>query len=106
MEIAFESIHLRTICENEIEADKELGSTVGEMLRHRLADIRAAVSVEDLVVGKPLFVNQGPEQHLFVELCNGHKVVLIANHILNPTNESGEIDWKKVNRLKVTHIGE
>ena len=106
MEIAFESFRLRTICENETEADKELGPIVGEILRRRLADIRAATSIEDLVVGKHRTVNLGQEQRLVVELRDDHKVVLTSNHILNPTTESGEIDWEKVNRLKVTHIGE
>ena len=44
LELAFESKELRDVCENEAEAKRQLGDSVAEMLKHRLADLNAATS--------------------------------------------------------------
>lgn len=51
LEIAFESKRLRTICESEKQSRSAFGDEVAEILKHRLADFRAAGTVRDLVVG-------------------------------------------------------
>src|SRR5260370_4182866 len=38
LELAFESKELRDICENDSDARRQVGGTVAEMLRDRLAD--------------------------------------------------------------------
>ena len=53
MEIAFNTKSLRAICESEAKAKRELGPSVAGILKHRLADLQAAKSANDLVAGQP-----------------------------------------------------
>lgn len=105
LDLAFDSKLLRTICENEEEAVHELGQPVGEVLKHRLADLRAAVSVNDLLVGRPRILDGDIQNlHMIIDLCDGYQVIFSANHPNNPTGENGKTDWQKVSRIKILRI--
>ena len=81
----------------------ELGTRVAEFLKRRLADLRAATSVDDLVAGRPRAL-EGTDQLMVVDLCDGHRMVFCANHPKNPMTESGELDWARVSRVKILRI--
>jgi proteic killer suppression protein len=105
LDLAFDSKLLRTICENEEEAFHELGRSVGEVLKHRLADLRAAISVNDLLVGRPRILDGDTHNlHMVIDLCDGYQVIFRANHPNNPVGENGKIDWQKVSRIKILRI--
>lgn len=106
MEIAFFTKEIRSICETSDIADQVLGPDIGNILRRRLADIRAALSINDLVAGSPIIENFSEEPSLIINLSNESILVLVPNHVRNPIGESGEVDWSKVTRLKVFHIGD
>src|SRR5258708_22364381 len=53
VEIAFANKSLRQLCESERRARRSLGPRVAEKLKRRLADLRAANCVKDLVAGRP-----------------------------------------------------
>ena len=105
MQLAFESKELRSICEDRATAVCELGTETADVLRHRLADLYAAVSIADLIAGNPRIVEANGMSCLIIDLCHGHLLVLKANHIENPLTESGQIAWGKVSRIMVTRIG-
>jgi hypothetical protein len=106
LELAFETRLLRTICENEAHAKRELGSQVAEALKHRLADLHAAVSPKDLVAGEPRELEgSGPQRRMIVELCDGHSILFSANHPKNPMTAVGDLDWSRVSRVKILRIG-
>ncbi len=104
LELAFANKPLRQLCENEAHAKRELSPTVAEILKHRLADLRAAVSVKDLVAGKPRRLGGADHQHMAIDLCDGYRIVFSANHPNNPVVESGELDWSKVSRVKILRV--
>ena len=104
LELAFETRPLRTICENESHAKCEFGSTVAEALKHRLADLRAATSIIDLVAGRPRVSDGANSQHMVVDLCGGYRIVFCPNHPNNPVTESGKLDWPKATRIKILGI--
>ena len=104
MELAFESKSLRSICENEADAEQELGSAVAEALKHRLADLRAATSIHDVVVGNPRPLSTVGTPCLILDLCDNYYIIVEANHPNNPLTEEGEFDWAMISRLKVTQI--
>jgi len=104
LELAFESKALRTICESEDHAKRELGPEVAEVLKHRLADLRAGTSIYDLVAGRPRLLDNGDHQRMVVDLCNGYRVVLEANHPNNPVTEADRLAWVKISRIKVLRI--
>ena len=105
MELAFESRGLRSICEQQSIAKGELGEDVAEALKHRLADLRAATSIRELMVGKPRTMTVGHMDYLVIDICEGSQMVLKANHPENPLTDDGELDWERVSRIKVIHIG-
>lgn len=102
MHIAFDSKSLRTICEREAEAARALGTRVAEYLRHRLADLRAATSPQDLLTGRPRISDD--QQHMILDLCDGYRIDFTANHTTNPKRQDGELDWAKVTRIKILRI--
>jgi hypothetical protein len=103
LELAFHSKALRAICESEAQAVDTFGAAVASALRHRLADLSAAKSTNDLPVGKPRELQSDPTR-MIIELCDGFSVMFCANHPKNPQTESGLIDWPKVNRIKILDI--
>lgn len=104
MEIAFDSKSLRTLCECGDDANREFGSSVAEILRHRLADLRAATSVEDILIGN-IRHSKTTDQNMILDLRDGYKVVFSANHPKNPLDKVHNIDWSRVNRIKILSIG-
>ena len=104
MVIAFSSRSLRTLCENEDKAHKKLGRRVTEKLKARLEDMQAASTVSELAAGNPRPVNSGSQPCMIVDLDDGYIMEFVANHISNPVNPSGEMDWLKVRRVKLLNI--
>ena len=104
LELAFDSRRLRAICENEAQANEELGVEAAGALRHRLADFRAARTVKDLIVGRPRIWDEAQEQVMSVDLYDGYQVIFCANHVNNPRNGSGKVDWLRVSRIKILRI--
>jgi hypothetical protein len=102
LELAFETKDLRTLCEIEAEAKRKLKGPVAEMLKHRVADLKAALSLSDLVAGRPR-LGDTPETML-VDLRDGYRLVFAANHQRNPRASSGDIDWPRVSRIRITAI--
>ena len=105
MEIAFESRHLRTICESQVDAQGELGARVAKTLQRRVADLRAAVSIYDLVAGNCRLLDRKSDQFVVIDLCDSSNIVLQANHPKNPLTKEGKPDWNVVRRVKIIQIG-
>ena len=104
LELAFAQKSLRQLCEDEARAKRELGETVAEKLKRRLADLRAASSVEDLVAGRPRKVKGDRHPHIAVHLCDRTCIIFCANHTKVQVLESGDVDWSKVSRIKILEI--
>jgi hypothetical protein len=104
MELAFATKSLRDICESAEKARHTLGPKVSEKLKRRLADLYAAVSVNDLIAGRPHELDGPPQRRIALELGDGHRLVFSANHVVLPKLESGKIDWSKVSRVKLLRI--
>lgn len=105
MELAFESKHLRCICEDLTAARLELGDAVAESLKHRLADLQAAASIYDLLWGNCRIVGGGRAQRVRIDLLHGFYIILAANHPRIPLTPKGEVDWNAVIRVKIIQIG-
>lgn len=102
LELAFETRELRTICENEADAAQALGPNAAEALKHRLADLRAAASVCDLLVGRPQ-IHLSRADCMTLDLVDGFRIVFCANHPRIPA-PAGRPEWVTVRRLKVVAI--
>lgn len=102
--IAFDSQRLRAICENVERAEQELGSLVAPVLLRRLADLRAATSPKDLVVGSPFVRLEAGMEYMVICLRGGFRIVFAPNHVENPRDGSGKVDWTRVGRIRITDI--
>jgi plasmid maintenance system killer protein len=104
LEIAFDTKSLRQICENEDKAKEQLGTKVAGRLKRRLADLRAAASVVDLIAGRPHVLEGAHNRYFVVGLAGGYRMVFTANHARIPMLSSGVVDWAKVSRIKILRI--
>jgi len=104
LELAFHTRTLRTLCENETQASNRFGVVVAEALRRRLADLRAAVSPLDLPAGRPRLGGRSAKREMVIDLSEGYRVVFTANHPRNPGDNTGGLDWGRVNRIKILRI--
>jgi hypothetical protein len=105
LEFAFDNRELRTVCENRRKAEMMFGTDVAQNLFDRLADLRAADSIADLIVGNPqVAIDSEGQSNLSIELINNYVIILTPNHIELPKDESGRPDWTAVTRLKVMRI--
>jgi toxin HigB-1 len=103
LELAFSTQALRTLCETEAAAERQFGAECAAVLRRRLADLRAAPGVADLVAGR---VRPGPaKDQLVIDLTDDIVIVFCANHSKTPRATSHEVDWAKVTRVKILRIG-
>lgn len=103
MIIAFETKKLRTICEDDMVATKELGQAVADALKERLADVRAAESIADLIVGTPQ-TSGTDESTLTITLTLSAKTVWTPNHVSQPCRDDGRINWDRINRVRLLSI--
>jgi hypothetical protein len=104
LELAFANKSLRRLCESEANAKRDLGIRIALKLKRRLADLRAATCVKDLIVGLPQELQSAHRRHIAVALGDGVQVVLCANHNTLPVLESGGVDWGRVSRIKILRI--
>lgn len=102
--LAFETLAVRTHCECQSKAERAFGIRVASSLRERLADIRAADAVTDLIAGKPREIEGGRQRRYAVDLASGYRLVFCANHNRIPANEANRVDWSRVTRVKILKI--
>ena len=103
MIIAFDTKKLREICEDDAVAVKELGSPAAEALRQRLADLRAAESISDLLVGNPR--TSGAENvNLTIDLTATARTIWSQNQTTPLRTPLGDIDWKRTGRVRLVEI--
>lgn len=103
MDLAYEDEQLRTLCIKRGRAIAVLGPKIAHELNKRVADVRAAETALDLLVGARVVDDVGYEG-MHVSLTDGFELILVANHVQNPTTAPGKIDWTKVTRVKVLEI--
>ena len=103
MELAFETVALRQICESDIEARKCYPEEMVEELHARLADMRAAASVSDLVAGTPSLDARPPASIRF-SLDGGYELVCVGNHPRPTLTKDGLVDFGRMRRVRVVAI--
>lgn len=103
MEIAFADRALRAVCEDGDVARLDIDADVNDLLRDRLADLRAA----DSVLGMPgvaVVTSDEPEPTVRISLASGVSLVLKPNHRQPPRAEDGSVDWRRVRRVQIIAI--
>ena len=104
MILAFPTLELRNLCLSQTKAEAKYGYKVAKLLRERLADLRAAESVLELVAGRPREMRSKPHNKYAINLADGYRLVLEVNHQNVPQKASGQVDWALVSRVKILRI--
>jgi hypothetical protein len=106
LELAFSQKSLRDLCESQLKAERRLGIAVADTLRARLADLRDAESVDDLLAGPPQVVDHEPPGRVAIPLSPTVIIVFCANHASVPLNDLGRVSWSRVSRIKILEVRE
>lgn len=105
LELAFSDKQLRQLCEAEAIARRKLGEKVAAALKHRLADLRAATSVKDLIAGNPRELGASRPGDMAVDLADGYTMIFRSNHAALPVLATNLVDWSRVSRIQIVQIG-
>jgi hypothetical protein len=100
LELAFDTMALRDICESDEMARRKLGVKVAAGLKRRLSDFQAMDSFDELPTARP----KKNSNSCTFSLPDGWRLVVTVGHGDNPTLASGSIDWSKVTRIKILSI--
>lgn len=103
LELSWQSIELRKICEDEEIGIKALSDAVFKGLKKRLSDLRAAKNVTDLVVGNLTLHDVGAAQYYTIELTKESKLYFRPS--TGKALTAAGFDWSKVIRIKIFQIG-
>ena len=119
MDIEIPDDDLRVICEQERAATRALGRPCARRLRTRLADLTAAVHVQELVAGRPhplkgdrsgQFATSKPHYAIVLkfaqDLHGGVRLVFEPANNPIPEQDDGGIDWRRVTRVRIVFIGD
>ena len=93
------------VCENEEKAKEMLGIPITFTLKSRLADIRAAMFVSELIAGLPGAINHEGIHAYKVDLTTQERIIFCCAHNNIPKLTDGSTDWHQVSRIKLITIG-
>jgi hypothetical protein len=105
MELAFKTKKLRTLCQEHDKAVSEIGEPAAEILRTRVADLRAVTYLADLPVGRPAVIDGNPPE-LHFELRDGWSLRMVVNHHTTPRTEDDRLDLGRLRRVRVEDISQ
>ena len=106
MDISFKSTKL----EKELNEGKRLKKIHGELrakkIGLRLAEFRAAISLNDLTIGPGRCHELTGERkgELSVDLDHPYRLIFVPNHKSVPLKPDGGLDWKQVTAIMITGI--
>lgn len=106
MEISFQTVELRDLCEDEFLAAEKLGSEIAESLKHRLSDLFAADSIHDVLVGRPALGMFNGQECLRIELSRTYCMTMVPNHSSPRVDANGATNWELVRRLMLVSLGD
>jgi hypothetical protein len=105
MELSFRTKRLRTLCSDSDVAVSLLGEPTADVLRTRLADLRAVTYLAELPAGRPVVVEGNPPQLRF-DLRVGWLLLMGVGHLNIPRTREGHLDLTRVRRAQVQEISQ
>lgn len=106
MEIRFKDKDLRELCEKKAVATKKLGDVGARKLRSRLADLRAASRVTELVAGRPHPLKGERLGQFALDLYGGARLVFEPANDPVPRRDDASIEWSAVTIVCIEYIGD
>lgn len=106
MKILFRNKRLERLCLDKKAANKDLGANAAKGLMSRIADLEAAVTVNDLVAGKRHPLKGRFSGQLAVTVYRGIRLTFSPADDPVPKAEDGSIDWNSVTSIRIEYIGD
>jgi proteic killer suppression protein len=107
MEIYFISRKLQSVCNSEKEMRARFGKPLAERLQQRLAELKAAETLEDIRRLPPARcheLSQNRKGQLVVDLVQPKRLIFEPDHNPVPRKPDGGLDWSHVTRIRVIEI--
>ena len=104
MEIAFRSRKMEKLCNNAQEMRAELGDRCAKVLQQRLAEMKAADTLEDLgkIPGARCHELKADRKgELAVDLVHPKRLVFVPDHDPAPSKADGGLNWSQVTRVLI-----
>jgi hypothetical protein len=105
MELSFQTLQLRSWCEDPESARLSLNPKVADQLKDRIADLRAATSPMELIAGSPRFI-EGKNPRVILQIGASHELTCGVNHAKPRLTDDLQTDWLHVQRLKIISLKE
>ncbi len=97
---------IRRLCLEEKKAKRALGTESAGKLKRRVADLRAARNVAELIAGRP-HPYKGPEERRFsLDLAGGQRLLFMPTLDPPPRKPDGGIDWDAVSEVTIVFLGD
>jgi Plasmid maintenance system killer protein. len=106
VEINFKDKSLRDLCNHESLAQRNLGTNMARKLKLRLTQLSAALSMSELLVGRPHPLTEKRAGQFALDLVHPRRLVFEPDHDPIPQTEDGGIDWSQVTRVIIVYIGD
>lgn len=105
MEISFSNQRIRKVCESHREMAK-LGPMMAKVLKRRMADLIAAVCLEDLksVSGAYHELSGDRKGQFSTSLKQPFRLIFEPDHDPVPRKDDGGINWSMVTRVQIIEI--
>lgn len=96
-------MELRELCLDESVAAERLGAAAAEELKNRLADVRAADSMDVVLMlaGRPQIGTYLNRDCVSFDLAGSFKLVVVQNHAPPRNDAGGGTAWSRVKRVRV-----
>jgi plasmid maintenance system killer protein len=107
MEISFSSRKIEKLCNSTKEMRAKLGDRCAKVVQQRLAEMKAADTLEDLgkVPGARCHELKADRKgQLAVYLVHPKRLVFVPDHNPVPSKSDGGLDWAQVTRVLVTDV--
>lgn len=107
MEICFSSKKLQKLCNSEKEMRAAFGKPLPERLQQRLAELKAAETLEDISRLPPARcheLSQDRNGQLAVDLVHPKRLIFEPDHNPLPRRSDGGLDWGNVTAIRVIEI--
>ena len=106
MDISFQNLSLRKLCEDPKLAKKKLGNAAAKKLQTRLADLIAVRRLGDMPSGCPHPLKGKRTEQFAVDLDGGRRLVFKPADNPIPLNANGDTEWREVKSIKIVFIGD
>lgn len=106
MEVAF-ARKVAKICNQEKEMRAKLGDRNAELLKRRLAELKASDALEDfrkLPAARCHELKGDRKGELAIDLVHPKRLIFIPDHEPIPTKPDGGLDWSAVTSVLITEI--